>query len=185
MTDYNDIPVEDDGIKLGQFLKLADLVESGSEAKQVLAGGVVRVNGDVETRRGRQLERGDVVSLGANSARVGGERDWGDLLGQPTLEQVDHEDQRLAGLDHPAGAAVAVAQVRRDHELPAAADLHALHAGVPALDDLADAEPELQRLAPVVRRVELLAASSGPRPRSAPTRCCRTPPRRRRRPSGR
>ena len=76
VTDYNDIPVEDDGIKLGQFLKLADLVESGAQAKQVLAGGVVRVNGDVETRRGRQLERGDVVSLGANSARVGGERDW-------------------------------------------------------------------------------------------------------------
>ena len=76
VTAYNDIPVEDDGIKLGQFLKLADLVESGAQAKQVLAGGVVRVNGEVETRRGRQLERGDVVSLGANSARVGGERDW-------------------------------------------------------------------------------------------------------------
>ena len=42
----------------------------------MLAGGVVRVNGEVETRRGRQLERGDVVSLGANSARVGGEREW-------------------------------------------------------------------------------------------------------------
>ena len=76
MTEYNDIQVDEDGIKLGQFLKLADLVDSGSEAKQVLAGGVVRVNGDVETRRGRQLERGDVVSLGANSARVGGEREW-------------------------------------------------------------------------------------------------------------
>jgi ribosome-associated protein len=76
VSDYNDIPVEEDGIKLGQFLKLADLVESGSEAKQVLAGGVVRVNGDVETRRGRQLERGDIVNLGAKSARVGGEREW-------------------------------------------------------------------------------------------------------------
>jgi ribosome-associated protein len=76
VTEYNDIPVEEDGIKLGQFLKLADLVDSGSEAKQVLAGGVVRVNGDIETRRGRQLERGDIVNLGAKSARVGGERDW-------------------------------------------------------------------------------------------------------------
>ena len=72
----NDVQIEDESIKLGQFLKLANLVESGAEAKQVLAGGVVRVNGDIETRRGRQLERGDVVSLGANSARVGGERDW-------------------------------------------------------------------------------------------------------------
>ena len=76
MSDYNDIPVEDDAIKLGQFLKLADLIDSGAEAKQVLAGGVVRVNGDVETRRGRQLERGDVVNVGAKSARVGGEREW-------------------------------------------------------------------------------------------------------------
>ena len=76
MSDYNDIPVEDDGIKLGQFLKLADLVDSGAEAKQVLGGGIVRVNGEVETRRGRQLERGDVVNLGAKSARVGGEREW-------------------------------------------------------------------------------------------------------------
>ena len=76
VSEMNDIQVDDEAIKLGQFLKLANLVESGSEAKQVLAGGVVRVNGDIETRRGRQLERGDVVSLGANSARVGGERDW-------------------------------------------------------------------------------------------------------------
>ena len=76
VSEMNDIQVDEEGIKLGQFLKLANLVESGSEAKQVLAGGVVRVNGDIETRRGRQLERGDVVSLGANSARVGGEREW-------------------------------------------------------------------------------------------------------------
>ena len=76
VSEMNDIQVDDEAIKLGQFLKLANLVESGSEAKQVLAGGVVRVNGDIETRRGRQLERGDVVSLGANSARVGGEREW-------------------------------------------------------------------------------------------------------------
>ena len=76
VTEMNDVQIDDESIKLGQFLKLANLVESGSEAKQVLAGGVVRVNGDIETRRGRQLERGDVVSLGANSARVGGERDW-------------------------------------------------------------------------------------------------------------
>jgi ribosome-associated protein len=76
VSDFNDIPIEDDGIKLGQFLKLADLVDSGAEAKQVLGGGIVRVNGEVESRRGRQLERGDVVSLGAKSARVGGEREW-------------------------------------------------------------------------------------------------------------
>lgn len=76
MSDFNDVPVDGDAIKLGQFLKLADLIESGGEAKQVLAGGIVRVNGDVETRRGRQLERGDVVTVAAKSARVGGEREW-------------------------------------------------------------------------------------------------------------
>ncbi|HRK48137.1 MAG TPA: RNA-binding S4 domain-containing protein, partial [Nocardioides sp.] len=47
--------MDEDSIKLGQFLKLANLIESGGEAKQVLAGGIVRVNGEVETRRGRQL----------------------------------------------------------------------------------------------------------------------------------
>jgi ribosome-associated protein len=70
-----DVPITDGSIKLGQFLKLANLIESGAEAKHVLAGGVVRVNGDVETRRGRQLGVGDVVELAGRKARVtdGGE----------------------------------------------------------------------------------------------------------------
>lgn len=76
MSDFNDVPIEDESIKLGQFLKLANLIESGGEAKHALAGGIVRVNGEVETRRGRNLERGDVVSVAANTARVGGEREW-------------------------------------------------------------------------------------------------------------
>ena len=76
MSDYNDVPIDEDGIKLGQFLKLANLIESGGEAKQVLAGGIVRVNGEVETRRGRQLERGDVINVAAKSARVGGPKIW-------------------------------------------------------------------------------------------------------------
>src|SRR3546814_8558867 len=72
-----------------------------------------------------------------------------------------HEEQRLAGLDHATGAAVAIAKVRRDDEWAAAADLHPLHTGVPARDDLADAEAELQRSAAVVGRIELLAAGVG------------------------
>ncbi len=64
------VRIEDETIKLGQFLKLANLVESGSEAKQLLAGGVVRVNGEIETRRGRQLVRGDLVTVAGASARV-------------------------------------------------------------------------------------------------------------------
>ena len=60
-----DVKIGDESIKLGQFLKLADLVDSGSEAKPLLAGGMVRVNDVVETRRGRQLVVGDVVAIAA------------------------------------------------------------------------------------------------------------------------
>src|SRR5690349_12707305 len=65
-----DVPIRDESIRLGQFLKLANLVESGAEAKPVIADGAVQVNGDVETRRGRQLVPGDVVTLGGLAARV-------------------------------------------------------------------------------------------------------------------
>jgi ribosome-associated protein len=65
-----DVPVRDDMIRLGQFLKLANLVESGGEAKPLVAEGAVTVNGEVETRRGRQLVSGDVVAVGGMSARV-------------------------------------------------------------------------------------------------------------------
>jgi ribosome-associated protein len=70
VPDPVDVPISDDAIKLGQFLKLANLIDSGSEAKPLLAAGMVRVNGDVETRRGRQLQPGDVVTVAAQSARV-------------------------------------------------------------------------------------------------------------------
>jgi len=65
-----DIIIADGPIRLGQFLKLADLVDSGSYARQQIAAGAVRVNGEVELRRGRQLRPGDVVSLEGESARV-------------------------------------------------------------------------------------------------------------------
>ena len=69
MAEPIDVPVRD-GIRLGQFLKLANLVESGGEAKPLVADGAVTVNGEVETRRGRQLAPDDVVSVGGHSARV-------------------------------------------------------------------------------------------------------------------
>lgn len=65
-----DVPIRDEVIRLGQFLKLANLIESGAEAKEVIADGLVRVNGEVDTRRGRQLHQGDVVEIGGASARV-------------------------------------------------------------------------------------------------------------------
>ncbi|MEZ4733802.1 MAG: RNA-binding S4 domain-containing protein [Caldilineaceae bacterium] len=48
-------------IKLDQFLKLAQVVESGGQAKQLIQAGLVYVNGVIETRRGRKLRAGDVV----------------------------------------------------------------------------------------------------------------------------
>ncbi|ATD72789.1 MULTISPECIES: RNA-binding S4 domain-containing protein [Gordonia] len=65
-----DVTIRDDSIRLGQFLKLANLIESGAEAKEVIADGLVTVNGEVETRRGRQLAIGDVIEIGGMGARV-------------------------------------------------------------------------------------------------------------------
>lgn len=65
-----DVPIKDEVIRLGQFLKLANLVESGADAKAPIAEGAVRVNDEVETRRGRQLVVGDVVELAGQAARV-------------------------------------------------------------------------------------------------------------------
>jgi len=66
----DDVAISTDTIRLGQLLKLAGLVDSGSDAKFLLAGGEVVVNGEPETRRGRQVRAGDVVSLGDASVRV-------------------------------------------------------------------------------------------------------------------
>ena len=65
-----DVPIRDESIRLGQFLKLANLIESGSDAKELMIQGAVTVNGEVETRRGRQLVVGDVVELGGVRSRV-------------------------------------------------------------------------------------------------------------------
>jgi ribosome-associated protein len=64
------VSIRDETIRLGQFLKLAGLIVSGADAKAVIADGLVSVNGDVETRRGRQLSAGDTVTLAGRSARV-------------------------------------------------------------------------------------------------------------------
>ncbi|HSE71926.1 MAG TPA: RNA-binding S4 domain-containing protein [Nocardioidaceae bacterium] len=66
-----EVEIRDDSIRLGQFLKLADLIDNGAEAKPLLMQGLVSVNGEMETRRGRQLVKGDVVALGEESVRVG------------------------------------------------------------------------------------------------------------------
>ena len=65
-----DVAIDGDMIRLGQFLKLADLIDTGGEAKVLIASGDVTVNGEVDVRRGRQLHPGDVVEVQGRSARV-------------------------------------------------------------------------------------------------------------------
>ncbi|MEQ6900064.1 RNA-binding S4 domain-containing protein [Nocardioides sp. YIM 152588] len=75
-----DVPIREEMIRLGQFLKLASLVEDGAQAKEVIAGGAVTVNGEVDARRGRQLHVGDVVRFGGQAARVVDESTYEDDL---------------------------------------------------------------------------------------------------------
>lgn len=59
-----EVTIRDDFIKLGQVLKLASVVQDGVEAKYVIQEGKVKVNGEVDLRRGRKIYPGDVVSFG-------------------------------------------------------------------------------------------------------------------------
>ena len=62
----------EDAIRLGQLLKLVDAVPTGAQVKDFLLDGTVRVNGEPEERRGRQLHRGDVVAVeGMEDVRIG------------------------------------------------------------------------------------------------------------------
>jgi ribosome-associated protein len=66
-----EIEIAGDMIRLGQLLKLSDLADSGADARDLLLTSEVTVNGEPETRRGRQLHRGDVVAVGEQTVRVG------------------------------------------------------------------------------------------------------------------
>jgi ribosome-associated protein len=57
-------------IRLGQLLKLADLADSGAEARELLLANGVMVNGEPEARRGRQLHRGDVIATAEQSVQI-------------------------------------------------------------------------------------------------------------------
>ena len=66
----DDVPIGGDAIRLGQFVKFAGLLDSGGSVKEAIADGEVEVNGDVELRRGRQLQVGDVVTFAGRRVRV-------------------------------------------------------------------------------------------------------------------
>jgi ribosome-associated protein len=57
-------------IRLGQLLKLANLVEDGVEAAELIKNGLVKVNGEIDERRGRQLHDGDTVTVNARTVRI-------------------------------------------------------------------------------------------------------------------
>ena len=64
------IKLRDDYIKLGQALKAANLVQSGVDAKFVIQDGLVKVNGQVQTQRGKKLFDGDIVEFKGNQIKI-------------------------------------------------------------------------------------------------------------------
>lgn len=65
-----DVEIRDEMIRLGQVLKLAGVVDDGGQAREAIEAGDVSVNGEIETRRGRQLHVGDTVTLGDVVLRI-------------------------------------------------------------------------------------------------------------------
>lgn len=68
--EIEEIPIRDAMIRLGQLLKLANLVEDGVEAAELIKNGLVKVNGEIDDRRGRQLHNGDTVTVNGRTVRV-------------------------------------------------------------------------------------------------------------------
>ncbi|WP_258805375.1 RNA-binding S4 domain-containing protein [Pseudarthrobacter sp. NS4] len=66
----DDVPIRDSMIRLGQLLKLANLVEDGVEAAELIRNGLVKVNGEIDDRRGRQLRNGDTVTVNGRTVKV-------------------------------------------------------------------------------------------------------------------
>ena len=63
MSEPLQVPIRGESIRLGQLLKLAGVVDDGATAREVIERGLVTVNGEVDTRRGRQVHPGDIVTL--------------------------------------------------------------------------------------------------------------------------
>jgi ribosome-associated protein len=70
VTRVREVQIKGGVIRLGQLLKVAGIVDSGGEAKVLIADGGVTVNGEPETRRGRQLHAGDVLAAAGQEVRV-------------------------------------------------------------------------------------------------------------------
>ena len=81
-----DVSIRGESIKLGQFLKLASLVATGGEAKELIEQGQVTVNGDVVEHRGAALAVGDVVCVASTCARVADADDDDDYFDEATAD---------------------------------------------------------------------------------------------------
>lgn len=68
--DSIEVPIRDETIRLGQLLKLAGVADNGAHARNLIEDGEVRVDGEVERRRGRQVHPGSTVDLGLTRIRV-------------------------------------------------------------------------------------------------------------------
>jgi len=66
-----DVAIKQEPIELNKLLKLESLTASGGEANRVIVEGLVRVNGEVETRKRKKIVSGDVVEFGGESLRIG------------------------------------------------------------------------------------------------------------------
>lgn len=64
------VKIRDEYIKLGQVLKLSGMADSGVEAKIMIQDGLVKVNGEIELRRGKKIRSGDMIEYKYNSIRI-------------------------------------------------------------------------------------------------------------------
>lgn len=69
-AEIDDVSIGGESIRLGQFVKFAGLLDSGGTGKEAIIDGFVSVNGEVDRRRGRQLQLGDIVGFEGRRARV-------------------------------------------------------------------------------------------------------------------
>ncbi|AWB83147.1 RNA-binding S4 domain-containing protein [Corynebacterium liangguodongii] len=79
-----DVEISGDSIKLGQFLKVANVAETGGHAKELISGGQVTVNGEVVTARGHMLVDADVVTAAGQSLTVVTGAEGGDYFDERT-----------------------------------------------------------------------------------------------------
>lgn len=65
-----EITIDSEFIKLDQFLKLVDIASTGGHAKFLIQEGLVKVNGELETRRGKKLRSNDIVEVEGNTIKI-------------------------------------------------------------------------------------------------------------------